>query len=203
MRKSILIILVLFVAMQGYASDYFACKVVLNDSTVLNGYSKKPNMMDKYFKLRKATEKTDQQFTSDQVKAIFFYDDQQAVTCYEPVFTYRNYSNKTPLKTKSWLQLVSTGYVKLYLGYQPGTNSPNMNLWYCKKTEDQTAYFITMKYSGGIVFTVGASNDLIKNASIYFADYPVLVEKIKQKQFKTDNLSALVEEYNAWKGISK
>ena len=203
MKKNILVILVLLVAMQVCATDFFVCKVFLNDSTVVAGISRKPYMMDKYFKLLNKKGETEHQFPSDQVKYILFYDDNHNATCYEPVLTYKNYSNKKGSKSKSWLQIVSSGYVKLYYGYQPDMNSKNKNLWYCKKAGDTIAYFITMEYSDGAVPATDPNNELIKNASVYFADYPALVEKIKQNQFKIGNLTLLVEEYNAWKGVSE
>lgn len=56
-----------------------------------------------------------------------------------------------------------------------------------------------MKYSGGLVFTIGTVNLFIKNTSIYFSDYEALVDKIKSKKLTLDNLTTIVDLYNNWK----
>ncbi len=167
------------------------------DSTEISGKAIKPNMMDKTVSfISENSEKI--LLKSDDIQSITFYLDGTTIK-YERVLTYRNYSNKYFNKNKSWLEVKNSGYVTLYYGYQPGINSPNLNLWYCKSQDETVAYFISMKYSGGLVLTIGTESDFVKNASFYFNDYPELANKIITKELNFNDLSTIVDIYNNWK----
>lgn len=90
------------------------------------------------------------------------------------------------------------GYVSLYYGFQQDFNSPGYNMWYCKKDNERIAYFITMKYSGGVGITIGEKSGLKKNASEYFKDNEELVKRISNSEFKYDDLQNIVDIYNEW-----
>lgn len=179
------------------ASGYTTCKLIMNDNTEKLGQALKPNMMDKTIKF--ISENSQRiKLKSDEIQSIEFIEDGRTVK-YDRVLTYRNYSNKNINKNKSWLEVLKSGYVTLYFGFQQGINSPNMNMWYCLRKNEKVAYFISMKYSGGLVMTVGTGNEFVKNASFYFSDYSDLVGKIKSKEYKFDDLSTIVDVYNGWK----
>lgn len=169
----------------------------MSDNTERFGQAMKPNMLDKTIDfVSKNSERII--LKSDEIKSIEFTEDGKTVR-FERILTYRNYSNKNINKTKSWLEVKNSGYVTLYFGFQRGINTPNMNLWYCLRKDETVAYFISMKYSGGLVMTVGTGSEFVKNASFYFSDYPDLVSKIQSKEYKFNDLNTIVEVYNKWK----
>lgn len=198
MRKLIISTFLIFTFQIISASVYTTCKLIMSDNSEKFGQAMKPNMLDKTIKF--VSENSQQiTFKSDEIQSIEFTENGKFVR-YERVLTYRNYSNKNINKTKSWLKVEKSGYVTLYFGFQQGINSPSMNLWYCLRNDEKVAYFISMTYSGGLTMTVGTGSTFIKNASFYFSDYPELVNKIKVKEYKFNDLGTIVDVYNNWKG---
>lgn len=197
MRKIIIFTFLILLFQTISASELITCKLIMSDNTERFGQAMKPNMLDKTIDfVSKNSERII--LKSDEIKSIEFTEDGKTVR-FERILTYRNYSNKNINKTKSWLEVKNSGYVTLYFGFQRGINTPNMNLWYCLRKDETVAYFISMKYSGGLVMTVGTGSEFVKNASFYFSDYPDLVSKIQSKEYKFNDLSTIVDVYNKWK----
>jgi len=197
MKKVIFVVILVLTIIYSFGNDFVSCRLIFSDSTILIGYAKMPNMMDKYVTFMGFDNET-KKIYSDKLVCMIFSKENDTI-CYQRVLTYKNYANKKVDKRKSWLKVLKSGYMNLYYGFQPGTNSPSINMWYCKKANDSIAYFISMKYSGGLVFTVGTNNSFEKNASIYFNDYTELSTNILKGKYKFDDLELIVDEYNKWK----
>ena len=197
MKKIIISTCLILIFQTLNAITYTNCRIIMNDDTEKIGKAMMPYMLNKKILFISQNAEHITLFSKD-LKAIEF-DDEGTIRRFEQVLTYKNEKNTKINKNKTWLEVKRTGYVTLYYGFQPGLNTPNGNYWYCLKKDESIAYYITMKYSGGPVITIGTGNLFIKNTSIYFSDYEKLVDKIKSKKLTLDNLTTIVDLYNNWK----
>ena len=197
MKRILLLVIIIVLTFNLFGRELIPCRIILNDKTEIEGFSSFPNMLDKTIKFFKNQDSKEIKISNDDISKILFFTDNDTIH-YEQVLTYKNYGNKHENKRKSWLKVVIRGYVTLYYGYQQDMNGPAYNMWYYKKEKEKIAYFITMKYSGGIGITVGAKSTLKKNASAYFKDNEELVKKISNSEFKYDDLEQIVKIYNKW-----
>ncbi len=197
MKNLLLLIFVSITINYVYSGDYATCKLIFKDSTVLNGIAKIPYMSDRKVKYQEKYYTSIKRFASDDVEELIFTIDTTTLR-YRRILTYKNYGNKTINKSDSWLKVIKTGYLSLYYGYQPMSNAPAINMWYFKKENDTIAYYITGKYSGGLVFTVGTGHDFKQNASYYLSDNKELADKILSSEYKFDDIELIVDLYNDW-----
>jgi hypothetical protein len=198
MKNFILTLISILTINYSFGADFIPCKLVFKDSTTIVGFATKPNMMDKKIKYKSNSNSVISEIVGDNLIEMLFYQDGKNI-CYQRVLTYKNFGNKKVDKKKSWLKVLKTGYVSLYYGFQPGINSPSINMWYCKKASDSIAFYISGRYSGGLVLTVGTESDFKKNASIYLGDNVELVDKILKSEYKFDEIELIIEQYNEWK----
>jgi len=176
---------------------YHPCKLVYKNGLSFEAYVKIPDMLDDYVRYKGHLNNPMRELPSGEFTELVFDKDGGKLT-YQQILTYKNYGNKKANENDSWLQVIKTGYLSLYYGYESSMNGPSYKLWYFKKADDSIAYFITMKYSGGIGITIGTGDNFKKNASTYLADYKELSEKILNSEYKFDDIESVVDEYNRW-----
>lgn len=198
MKKAIIQILLLAFSMSVFAQKYELCHIIKTDNSILKGKAKRPQMFDKTFKFEKRDKKIE--FTFDEIKELQFFEGTDTLK-YRPIITYKNYGNKKVNKRPSWLRVEKEGAVDLYFGYQEKNMEPYLNMWYLKKKEDETAYFIAVKYSLiiPIVMTLGHNTSFEKNAAKYLSDYSELSQNIKDGAYKLKDIETVVDIYNSWK----
>ena len=197
MNRIFPIIALVFIVSYVYGGELKPCRLIFKDSTELFGFAKMPNMMDKSIGFSSGINEEIKYFPSSELTDLLFYLDSSQVH-YQRILTYKGYNNKKINKAKSWLKVLKNDYMSLYYGFEPGMSSPSMNMWYCKKANDSIAYFISMKYSGGLVLTIGKNSGFEKNASYYFGDYKELSESIMNSEFKFEDIELVVDKYNEW-----
>lgn len=179
-----------------FGNGYRSCELYYKDGNIRFGSAMVPNMNDKiiYFKSKVTTEY--EQLSSDSLEKIVFTAPDGPI--FLRVRTYKNYGNKKINKSDSWLRLLETGCLEAYSGFQTNPNTPAMELWYFRKSSDEIAYFITMKYSGGMVMTLGNKSTFKNNASNYLQDYPELSQEILDKKYNDRDMIEVVNRYNDW-----
>jgi hypothetical protein len=173
------------------------CRLICKSGLTRDAYSKIPDMMDNTITYKEEMNSIVKEVSSDIFTEIVFTKDGQELI-YKRVLTYSNYGNKNVNESDSWLKVLKTGYLSLYYGYEPGLGGPSYNLWYFKKDNDPIAYYITMKYSGGIGITIGTGNNFKENASFYLSDYKDLSDKISNGEYKFEDIELVVDIYNKW-----
>jgi len=121
---------------------------------------------------------------------------------------YKNANNKKvakdPIKAEKILELPS---ITLYRAYAAssfttsgGTNQyatvdVSDTFWYCLRPGEEVAYIVSWTFNTQI----NKNNIFRKNAAEYFKDYPELSQKIKNKEYKYDDIEEVVTMYNQWK----
>jgi hypothetical protein len=199
MKKFLFTFFLISAISNSFCANFIPCRLVFKDNTTKFGYANIPNMADKSIEYKENTNSVSDKILSDALIEIVFNQNDKNV-CYQRILTYKNFGNKKVSKRKSWLKVIKTGYVSFYYGFQPGINSPSINMWYCKKVSDSIAYYISGKYSGGLVLTIGTEHDFKKNSSIYLGDNNELVDKILKSEYKFEDIEFIIEKYNEWKG---
>lgn len=198
MRKITTLIIMMFIIQNIFGSMYTPCRLIMNDGTINYGQTDEPGMFDKEIVLR-STDMFISLYASDSIKSIIFSGDEGEVR-YDRVRKFKGFSNKKASKSKIWLKVLKSGYLTLYFGLIPAYfNSPGQKQWYFRKQDDEFAHFLTLKYFGGLILTIGSGKSLIDNSSKYLNDCPELVTKIKTKEYRLHDIDKIVDEYNFWK----
>lgn len=120
---------------------------------------------------------------------------------------YKNANNKKAIdgiKAEIMLDLPAITLYRVYSSSsmtvkQGGGTYGNVDVsdtfWYCKRPNEEVATIISWTFNT----QVNKNNIFRKNASEYFKDYPELSEKIKDKEYKHDDIMQVVAEYDNWK----
>ena len=199
MKSFLFCISFILLVTNSFGAGFIPCILIFRDSTSREAFAKIPDMMDYQVKYRDNMNSGKKEISSDDLIEIVFKQDSGNIS-YQRILTYKNYGNKHVSSDKSWLKVLKTGYMTLYYGFEPASNTPAINMWYCKKAKDSIAYFISMKYSGALVMTFGTGQAFRKNASVYFGDYKELADDISKSKYKFEEIEKVVGLYNDWKG---
>jgi len=133
-----------------------------------------------------------------------------------PIVSIKGYKNannkkiaKNPIKAEKILDLPNIALYRVYstsgMTVSQGTNAGggaiygNVDVsdtfWYCKRPGEDIAFIVSWTFNT----QVNKNNIFRKNAAEYFKDYPELSQKIKNKDYKYDDLLEVVQLYNDWK----
>jgi len=179
-----------------FGNGYRACELYYKDGHIRFGSAMVPNMNDKIIYFKSKANPDVERLSSDSLEKIVFTA--EGGPTFKRVRTYKNYGNKKINKSDSWLTLLESGCLEAYSGFQTNPNTPPMELWYYRKRGDEVAYFISMKYSGGMVMTLGNKSTFKNNASNYLQDYSELTQDILNKKYDDGDLIEVATKYNEW-----
>lgn len=128
-----------------------------------------------------------------------------------PIVSIKGYKNannkkiaKKPIKAEVILELPSITLYRSFVGSSFTTSGGSNQLatvdvsdtfWYCLRPGEEVATIISW------TFNTQVNKNVIfrKNAAEYFKDYPELSQKIKNKDYKYDDLLEVVQLYDEWK----
>jgi hypothetical protein len=183
----------------SYSQKWSNCEISLQSDSTLKGFCIEPKMKDKIVKFKTLqTDKEIKKVNSAKIHSIKVND----LTLLERVQTLKRNGNKKQENTKFWLKSLRKGYASLYVG-EVNANGITTTIWYMLKQNDTAAFYITMKYSGGMAMTVGANKEFRKNVIKCLYDYPELINRIENKEFNLDQISEVIGIYNTWKESQK
>lgn len=128
-----------------------------------------------------------------------------------PVVSIKGYKNannkkvaKDPIKAEKILDLPSITLYRSFVGSSFTTSGGGNQLatvdvsdtfWYCKRPGEDVAFIVSWTFNT----QVNKNSIFRKNAAEYFKDYPELSQKIKDKDYKYDDLLEVVQLYDDWK----
>jgi hypothetical protein len=185
-----------------HAAKYIPAKLVFADGKELKGLATAPKQANDKTIDFKENEKSDKQtFKSDQLKMMILYFDDETVEL-ERV-KYYNMNGKKIVADPAWLQVLERGHVTLYYygnagktvsyGSKTRTELPE-RWWLCIRPGEEAAKIVS--YAFGM-----NPNAFFKQAAPeYFSNHPTIPAKIKNKEYKYDDILTVVKEYNKWKG---
>lgn len=143
--------------------------------------------------------------TSDSVRTIVYFRDNKRII-FDRVKVYLGWSQKKYSKSAIWLNRIDSGEVCLYVTTTtlsaPGTMQNGMITNHGGSATFYDYYVIRANEPAAKIYATISSfnnNQTFKaKAPLYFADYPALVEKIKNKEYTWKNLVEVVKIYNEW-----
>lgn len=188
-----------------HAAKFFPAKLVFTDGRELKGLAtgpKQPNDKTIDFKQDEKGEK--QTFKSEELKMIVFYFDDETVEL-ERV-KYYNMTGKKIMPDAVWLQVLERGHATVYYygstgkvvsyGVKTRTELPE-RWWLCIRPGEEAAKIVSY------AFGINPNSFFRQHAPKYFADHPSIPGRITEKEYKFDDIIAVVKEYNNWKGAAK
>lgn len=86
------------------------------------------------------------------------------------------------------------------MSFQQGAFTHNVNdiTFYAIRANEEAASYLGMYFTSGAM-GINVNNTFRKLTSSYFADYPELVQRIENKEFKILEVPAVITAYNEWK----
>ena len=203
MKKTILLsVIVLFTSITVFAKkqNYIPIEIFLKTGEVKNGYAERLNSgYDDYVSFKKNEGAEVEKIESFKIKKMAYKIDGKI---YEYWFLncYKGWGQKK-IGNPKWLNLIKEGYVNLYkfntqmnVGFG-SISSSNFTDYYCLREQEGE------KAAKWISAVAGANNNQMfrAKAPLYFADYPELAKKIKDKEYKWNDLYEVIDIYNKWK----
>ena len=184
------------------AAKFLPAKLIFTDGKELKGLATAPNQANDKTIAFKENEKGEKQtFKSEQLKMIVLYFDDETVEL-ERV-KYYNMTGKKIVADAAWLQVLERGHVTLYYYGNSGktvsygavtrTQLPE-RWWLCIRPGEEAAKIVSY------AFGMNPNTFFRQNAPKYFSNHPTIPGKITNKEYKFDDIVAVVKEYNGWKG---
>ncbi|HEX2975987.1 MAG TPA: hypothetical protein VHO68_08615 [Bacteroidales bacterium] len=199
MKKLILPLLLMWLSVTAFsAGQYYKAVVYMKDGSVKHGLATDV-MNEKEFIVFKINEKAkDEKIEFNLVKKMVYTIDNEN---YELVYikVYAGWK-QVEIKGPIWLQLVKKGPATLYvtttvMGGAPTNKTAGTatfhDYYIMRDGEPAAKLFATIS-------TLNNNQTFRAKAPLYFADYPELAEKIKNKTYTWENLEEVVDIYNKW-----
>jgi hypothetical protein len=160
---------------------------------------------ERYLYYKDMDENKQNKVTSDSVRTIVYFRDNKRLI-FDRVKVYLGWSQKKYSKSAIWLNRIDSGEVRLYVTYTtlsaPGTiqngiitnqgGSARFSDYYVIRDNEPAAKLYAT------ISSLNNNQTFKAKAPLYFADYPALVEKIKNKEYTWKNLMEVVKIYNEW-----
>lgn len=185
------------------AADFIPVKLIYLNGEEQTGYAKHVSIGPIKHILFKTTENAKKQkILSNNLKTIIYSYSNGTKIEYDRMRMYQTGADKKPSKRFYWLEVIKRDYLTMYRGIaqrltfnenrsvKMGPEPPN-RLFH--RAGEDGATFISLG------FKVLNGNSVFKfSAQRYFKDYPELSKKIKNKEYKWDDIEEVMELYNKW-----
>lgn len=206
--KYLITILILF-TIQGVAAQkifserfkkYHEATITYNNRNVQKGWLVRNNLQKKIIKYKTDKKNKAKVLDVSNVKTITYHFKYWNIS-YDKI---RTLSKNNNIKDPIWMKVLIRGYLTLYIDPAEmsfvtdpisGTTHPvsGTTTYYLKRDNEEFATFF--KSESKII----NKDVFIEQATEYFSDYTELVQKIKNKKYKYENINMIVYEYNLWK----
>lgn len=191
MKKLLTLTLILTTVVFASAEKYSKGKVIYNDGKSKTGYIESSWGNTIKFKASETAEP--EKIKTDDLKTVVYFNDDGTTDELDRVKRYGLFNKLTD---DEWLHVAERGAATIYvLGVtmgKVGGSKANFTDYYAIREGEAGAKIICSVSSGN-------PNSVFRNrASVYFADYPELAEKIKSKVYTYKEVMLAVREYNKW-----
>ncbi|MEN8139563.1 MAG: hypothetical protein ABFR62_14170 [Bacteroidota bacterium] len=201
MKKGILFILMLVLSVNLFAGkNYYKAELLLKSGDVKQGYANwVAGNNDEFVYYKGAKKEKAQKIEAVKIDKIIFDFDGDKVEL-KQLKVYKGWSQKK-IKGPIWLETVQEGIVTLFVvtsELQGGKDfggfrgSATFHDYYCIREGEPAAKWIS-------AVSTGNNNQMFRaKAPLYFADYPELAKKIKDKEYRWKDLTTVIDLYNNW-----
>jgi hypothetical protein len=201
MKQILILILILSLSATTFAKKkYYNASLYLNDGSVKNGLATFVESEVGKYVFFKSNEKSDvEKIEALNIKNIVYTFDNEKC---EYVFlkVYKGWK-QVKIKEPIWLEIVEKGIATLYIArvvvegaeVLPSVRSSfTFRDYYIMRDGEPAAKLIAT------LSTANNNQTFRAKAPLYFADYPELATKIKNKEYTWKNLEEVVKLYNNW-----
>ena len=181
------------------AKNFYQASIYLNNGTTKNGLTSFVEFESGDYVYFKANDDSEvEKIESIQInKIIYTFDEDKYEYMYLKV--YKGWKQKE-IKGPIWLEVVKKGIATLYVartvvegGVMPGSKtSAGFRDYYIMRDGEPAAKLYAT------ISTANNNQTFRAKAPLYFADYPELANKIKNKEYTWKNLDEVVDIYNNW-----
>ena len=200
MKQIFIFILVLSLSATSFAAKkYYNASLYLNDGSVKNGLATFVESDVGEYVFFKSNEKSDvEKIEALNIKKIVYtFDNEKSEYVYLKV--YKGWK-QVKIKGPIWLEIVEKDIATLYIarvvvegGVLPeNRTSFTFRDYYIMRDGEPAAKLIAT------LSTANNNQTFRAKAPLYFADYPELATKIKNKEYNWKNLEEVVKIYNNW-----
>jgi hypothetical protein len=207
MIRILYLLILTAVTSQSAMAEFIKATLVYVNGKSINGYAEFPDEPSSEYIIYKASEKADKEkIPSTQLETVKFTFKNNEILEIDRIATWQYGAKMTKkISPPVWLTVIKRGYVTLYGATVGGSvvnssrgASINPSDTYCfvKKKVEKEATVIHYKMDATI--SVMKNRMFFTMGQEYFADYPDLVAKIKNKEYTYKDLVKVVDEYNSW-----
>lgn len=200
MKKLMLSAIIICIAVSTFAAkNFYTASLYLNNGTIKSGLATFVDYESGvYIGFKAKNDSEVEKIESIQIKKIIYtFEEEEFEFVYSKVYKgWKQIEIKGPI----WLEVVKKGVASLYVvktivegGVMP-TNRTSVTFrdYYIMRDGEPAAKLIA---------TIASANNnqtFRAKAPLYFADYPELATKIKNKEYTWRNLEEVVDIYNNW-----
>jgi len=183
------------------AADFIRVKFTYLNGEEHTGYAKHVVISPiKYILFKPTKDAKKEKILSDKLKTIIYYYKSGKIIEYDRMRMYQTAGHKKPSKRFYWLEVIKRDYLTMYRGIatrhnenrsvKMGPEPPN-RLFH--RAGEDAATFISLGFK-----TINGNSVFKFSAQRYFKDYPELAQKIKNKEYRWDDIEEVMEVYNKW-----
>jgi hypothetical protein len=186
--------------------EVFRAELFFNNDTVKKGYAKMfIYNQDKVIHFKQNMEDPFTSIDANELKKIIYYS-KNDTSEYHHLKGYLGIKQQK-MSRDVWFKPVIKGYVTLYTIPVTMETSTGFGInhsssftfidYYCIRSGEPAAKYISA------VASINSNCVFLKYAPLYFADYPELAQKIRNKVYTYKDLETVVNEYNKWAESNK
>jgi len=199
MRKFGIFTFVLFLSAAVYANiEFYPAKICLNDHSTITGLASSVSFEHgKYIYFKETGDSVVEKIESLTIDTLIYIKNDEEIS-YMYLKVYKGWKQKKITENSLWLQIEKKGICTLltsstyiyHLG-EPRSNIEFLDCYVIRKGEPAAKLIATI--------TSANNNQTFRaKAPLYFADYPELANKIKEKVYTWKNIEEVIDIYNSW-----
>lgn len=200
MKTALLILFLICFTNKGFSQS--SATVTLKTGETISGSVDYPVYANEKKLKIKADKK--QSVNREDIKEVT-WGSETAGTTFIPIKGYKNAKNKKVQDGILAEKVLELENISLYKAFTINTMQSGPGgaykftsvdvFWYCKRPGEDVATVVSWTFNS----QVNKNNVFRNNAAQYFKDHPELAQKIESKQYKHEDLTQIVQEYNTWK----
>jgi hypothetical protein len=193
MKKIILVVMFFNICHVLFSQNAYQATLCFVDGSIKTGFAQVVNADSKFVIYKENESGKNEKIKSSELKRITYTNDGDSLEFDNIHVMVGLKQNK--IKGPYWLKVVKRGYASLYTVrtyMSSGGSSVGFTDYYIIREGEQGAQQISS------VAAAGSNNVFRSKAPKYFADFPQLAQKIKDKEYKYSDIETVLDIYNEW-----
>jgi hypothetical protein len=194
-KLKVFLILVLGQSLMVFSQGAFIATLYFIDGTERSGFANLITSDCKHVVFRETQSGKSEKIPSSGLRTITYSNEKEKHE-YDRIYVYAGISQKR-VKGPYWLKVVKRGFASLYtvdvhMAGGQYSHGAKFTDFYIMREGERAAKLIST------VAAMNSNSVFRSNAPKYFSDYPELAEKIRDREYKYNDLEIVVDLYNEW-----